>query len=222
MTTAIDTKRLEELGLIKRPELKKEELGQDDFLSLMTAQLQNQDPMKPMDNGDFLGQIAQFSQVRGIQNLEATFNKLADSLYSNQAFQAASLVGKSVVVPGSTGVLLPGKTMDIVVPLDKPVEQLTIEIKNSAGQIVQRLASDKLNAGDIEVAWDGKDLNGAPVSNGNYTVKATAMIGGQSVGVDTFVVAPIESVPLGKGDGKLEINLAGLGKRPFSEVRTIR
>lgn len=222
MSTAIDTNRLEELGLIKRPELKKEELGQDDFLSLMTAQLQNQDPMKPMDNGDFLGQIAQFSQVRGIQNLEATFNKLADSLYSNQALQAASLVGKSVVVPGSTGVLLPGQTMDIVIPLDSPVEQLTVEIKNNTGQVVRRLESEKLKAGDIDIAWDGKDLNGKPVSSGNYAVKATAMIGGKSVGIDTWVEAPIESVSLGKGDGKLNLNLSGLGTRAFSEVRTIR
>lgn len=222
MATAIDSKRLEDLGLVRRPELKKEELGQDDFLELMTAQLQNQDPMKPMDNGAFLGQIAQFSQVRGIQNLEATFNKLADSLHSNQAFQAAGLVGKSVVVPGSTGALLPGRAMEIVVPLATPVDRLTVEIKNSAGQTIQSMEASNLKAGDVDVMWDGKDAHGSPVANGVYTIKASTMINGQSVGVDTWVAAPIESVSLGKGDGQLSLNLAGLGTRSFSDVRTIR
>ena len=83
----------------------KQSLGQTDFLKLMTTQLQYQDPFKPMDNGEFLGQMAQFSTVSGIQDLQASFSSLASSLQTSQALQGASLVGHAVLVPATSGYL---------------------------------------------------------------------------------------------------------------------
>src|SRR3569832_2993970 len=79
-----------------------DKLGQSDFLKLMTSQLRNQDPMQPMDIGAFLGQIAQFSQVSGIQDMQASVKQLVDTLSSNQAMQASSQVGKTVVAPAES------------------------------------------------------------------------------------------------------------------------
>ncbi len=82
-----------------------DELGQAEFLELMTAQLRFQDPLEPMENGDFLGQIAQFGTVSGINELNTTFNSLNSSFQSNQALQASTLVGRKVLVPSEIGYL---------------------------------------------------------------------------------------------------------------------
>src|SRR4051812_6621537 len=90
------------LGLSKTTAAKKQELGQGDFLRLMTEQLKNQDPLKPMESTQFLAQLAQFTSVQGIQNLNTSFGSLASSLTSNQALQGASLVGERVLVPSGS------------------------------------------------------------------------------------------------------------------------
>ena len=90
-----------ELGLGLRPSAPESEMGQADFLRLMTTQLQYQDPFKPMESGEFLGQIAQFSTVSGIQGMQESLDGLAAALSSNQTLQAASLVGRGVMVPSS-------------------------------------------------------------------------------------------------------------------------
>ena len=97
----IDTSKVfNQLGLTQTPETKKanDELGQAEFLELMTSQLKFQDPLKPMENGDFLAQMAQFGTVSGINDLNANFNSMAASFQSNQALQASTLVGRKVLV----------------------------------------------------------------------------------------------------------------------------
>ena len=102
----IDTKILpsafEDLGLktdhVKKPTEKKQ-LGQEDFMDLMLTQMNNQDPFKPMENGEFLTQMAQFSAVSGLKDIKESFQGLADTMQSNQALQAASMVGRKVLVP---------------------------------------------------------------------------------------------------------------------------
>ena len=82
-----------------------DELGQEDFLTLMISQFRNQDPFEPMDNGDFLGQLAQFGTVSGIENLNSAFAGLAGSIQSEQALQAANLVGRDVLAATDIGPL---------------------------------------------------------------------------------------------------------------------
>ena len=76
------------------------ELGQDDFLELMIAQVQHQDPFQPMENGEFIAQMAQFATVDGIQNMESSISELNGTMASNQALTATTLVGRSVMAPG--------------------------------------------------------------------------------------------------------------------------
>ena len=87
---------------LKQPEKKaNDELGQSEFLDLMIAQLQHQDPLNPADSGEFLGQLAQFGTVNGITELQNSFADLATSLQSSQALQASTLVGRNVLIPGN-------------------------------------------------------------------------------------------------------------------------
>ncbi len=84
-----------------KPEDAKEELGQGDFLKLMTAQLQNQDPFAPMDNGDFIAQMAQFSSVAGISDMGKTMNTIADQLGQFRVGSSVNMLGHSVLLPGN-------------------------------------------------------------------------------------------------------------------------
>ena len=106
MTTAVDTNLLQNIGVGSKPASKaKSELGQEAFLKLMTTQLQNQDPFKPMDNGEFLSQIAQFGTVSGINDLQESFKSFSNSIVPNQSLQAAGLINRNVLVPSDNLVL---------------------------------------------------------------------------------------------------------------------
>ena len=89
----------------------RDELGQEDFLTLMITQFRNQDPFEPMDNGDFLGQLAQFGTVNGIEQLNSSMAGLTGSIQNDQALQAASLVGRGVLAQSNAGYLPDGGQM---------------------------------------------------------------------------------------------------------------
>lgn len=199
---------------------KSAELGQEDFLKLMTTQLQNQDPMAPMENGDFLAQIAQFSTVSGIQDLQASFEKLSQSLVSNQALQASGLVGRSVLAP--TGIAALGQDGGIrgsvQVPASSSDVQVTIHAAN--GETIRRLSLGSQPAGSAQFQWDGLKEDGTRAAPGSYFVAASGQYEDQQAALDTLLASEVESVTLG-GDGGLLLDLRGIGPLDFKEVRQI-
>ena len=109
-----------------------DELGQEDFMALMVAQLENQDPSKPMDNFEFLGQIAQFGMVSGIQELQTGLGSLANALLSNQALQAADLVGRDVVTGSNIGRLPAEGELSAEIDLPSAAESVTLMCRTQA------------------------------------------------------------------------------------------
>ncbi|MGB5260887.1 MAG: flagellar hook capping FlgD N-terminal domain-containing protein, partial [Gammaproteobacteria bacterium] len=136
MTTIQDTAVFEELGLSRSlaGDGRTTELGQEDFLKLMTTQLKNQDPFEPMENGEFMGQLAQFGTVSGIEEIRTEIQNLAGSLVSNQAMQASSMLGRAVLVPTGQGVLTSGGSIDGAVELPNSVASMNIGIYDQSGQ----------------------------------------------------------------------------------------
>lgn len=199
---------------------KKSELGQEDFLKLMTTQLQNQDPFKPMENGDFLAQIAQFSAVDGIQGLQASFEKLSQSLVSNQALQASGLVGRSVLAP--TGIAALGQDGGIKGSVEVPASSndVQVTIHSASGETIRRLSLGSQPAGNAQFQWDGLKDDGTRAAPGSYFVAASGQYEGRQVALDTLLVSEVESVTLG-GDGGLLLDLHGIGSLDFKHVRQI-
>ncbi len=106
--------------------------GRSEFLQLMIAQLKNQDPLDPQNNGEFLSQLAQFSSLESMQNLEKGFDRLSTSLTSGTALQAASLVGREVVVAGDTARLgTDGISGQVQVPAG--ARQVSIDVIDATG-----------------------------------------------------------------------------------------
>ena len=193
-------------------------LGQKDFLSLMIAQLKNQDPFKPMDNGQFLGQMAQFSTVSGIQGLQDSFSSLATSLQSNQALQAANLVGRGAMIDSNALPLDDGAGAYGAIDVPNGAADVTLEIRDASGQTVRRVNMGNQPAGIQSFQWDGTDDSGNRVAAGGYSIAATATIGGRTQSLTTLAAERIDSITLDPS-GSLTLNLAHLGPTPFSSVR---
>lgn len=223
--TTFDSSALSGLGLrsIQDAQTKDKDankLGQEDFMKLMVAQLRNQDPFEPMENGDFLAQIAQFSQVSGLQDLQQSFDDLSTSLVSNQALQAASLVGRDVLAPTGIGVLEQGGNIRGSIELPSSSSRVAVKIYDSSGQLVRRMELGNQAAGDVLYQWDGLRDNGSYAAPGTYLVSAEAEFNGRNEAVEAFVANRVNGVTLGNG-GSLLLDLAGVGPLDFNQVKQI-
>src|ERR1700761_6551339 len=122
-------------------------LDQNEFMTLMLAQLKNQDPTQPIDSTQFLGQLAQMSQVQGLAQLNDSFSTLSTSLTSNQALQASSLLGRNALVSSSTAALGTSGSVSGAVDLPQSSGQVVLNITDASGQVVQQLNLGSQSAG---------------------------------------------------------------------------
>tara|TARA_R110000787_G_scaffold230642_1_gene338111 strand:- start:2328 stop:3011 length:684 start_codon:yes stop_codon:yes gene_type:complete len=195
-------------------------LQMEDFMSLMTTQLMNQDPLKPMESGDFLGQIASFSTVSGISDLQDSFANFANAMQSDQALQGSSLVGRSVLVPSSIGVMTADSPMRGQINVADPVSNLELKIYSEAGELVRTIPMGAAS-GYTNFEWDGLNNDGEAMPEGAYQFMATGTVDGQNTAFATAVIAKVDSVLVGSNGQGLTMNLAGIGSVPFSEVQEI-
>ena len=190
---------------------KANELGLNTFLKLMVTQLNNQDPFKPMENGEFLSQIAQFGSVTGLEQLNQSFESLAGSITSNQALQAGSLVGRDV---------LPGGSLRGQVDLEQSSPQVTVRITDQVGQLVREIPMGSSPPGALNFAWDGMNESGEFAPPGRYNVQVQALQNDRVVDMQTKIFARVESVNMNGRNG-LTLNVEGLGPIAFNNVQQI-
>ncbi len=200
---------------------KGDELGQEAFMRLMVAQLENQDPSKPMDNFEFLSQIAQFGTVDGIQGLQDSMAGLVTSLTANQGLQASNLIGREVLSSYGTGVLPASEGGSLNGKVELPVSAggLRVSIQDEAGNLVRTIELGPQSAGNIAFGWDGINNAGGQAVPGTYQVTAEALIDGQMLAVPAFTATRVESVSLTGGGAQATLNVTGGGTLPLSDVR---
>lgn len=149
-------------------------LGMTDFLKLMTTQLQTQDPFNPMDNTQMAAQLAQFSSVAGISEMNTTLKGLAGELQGSRVGDAASWIGRSALVGGSTVTPLADGSYNGQVTLPSAVAGVTIALVDGSGQVVHSQTLGAQPAGDVPFSWDGKDASGKAVASGALKMIVTA------------------------------------------------
>ncbi len=197
-----------------------QQLGQEEFLELMLAQLQNQDPLKPMENGEFLGQMAQFSTVRGLQDLNSRFESLASALGNNQALGAVPLIGREAMFE-SRGFSLAATGDGLSGALDTSYPGVvTVEISDASGQLVRRMDVSPDPAAANRFHWDGVTDRGIQAAAGSYSIRAYTALDGQQTEIPVQVAGRITGVSLGGAQGAT-LNVAGLGERRLSEVHQV-
>ena len=210
-----------DLGLGAPAINEKEDFGQEQFLTLMLAQLQNQSPLEPMKNGEFLTQMAQFSSASGMQELKTSFNSVASTLQSNQALQASSLVGRDVQISSNVGHLTQGENLQGVVELPASVAGMTVSVFSQNGELVRQIQMGQQAGGEVNFSWDGFGDNGEPMPEGNYFLTAEVDVDGDTFSLETFIETSIESVTIGQGGQGLVLNLENIGSVQLDQIRKI-
>lgn len=197
-------------------------LGKDAFLQLLVTQLKNQDPLSPTDNTQFVSQMAQFSSLESMQNLNTTVDSLATTYQSSQALQASSLVGRSVVVATDSAVLDPTKGITGSVDVTAASSATSVNVYDSAGNVIDTINLGAQAAGSSSFTWDGLDSSGVAQAAGTYSFKATSTISGTATAQTTYLPATVNSVTMATtSGGEMTLNLAGLGSVALSAVKTI-
>lgn len=198
---------------------KASEMGKNEFLELMIAQLNNQNPLEPQENGEFLSQLAQFSSLEEMQKLSGNVDNVVGEFRSTQALQASAMVGRSVVVPSSSGMLGVDGRLDGFVEVPSTSSNLRLSILDSTGELVRQIEMGQQAPGQAAFNWDGKDADGKIMPPGKYQLKAEAVTSDGAVSFDTLVGANVDSVSL--GGGSITLNLSGMGSVALNDVRQI-
>ena len=222
-------------------EKKSNELGKNEFLELMIAQLNNQNPLEPQKNAEFVAQMAQFSTVEGIQNMSSGFESLASSYKSSQALQASSLVGGAVTVDGQdTSLLRHGELVYGMADVPSGADGLKLQITNEAGEIVENVPLGYQPNGPMSFKWDGANLeingemadidydkfptdddgNIIPHDPGEYQFQVVGNVAGQQQNLNVHMSARVDSVTLGENND-IVLNLAGGGTATMADVKQI-
>lgn len=188
------------------------------FLTLLITQIKNQDPLNPMENAEMTSQLAQLNMVGGIERLNGTIEGLAAGFRSQQALQATQLVGRSVLVPGTT-IDHTGQGGRFGVELAAPVDTLSLRILDAAGSVVERLDLGPQPAGVHGLDWDGLDGNGQALPAGRYLIEAVATDAGRKA--ETTVLAAQRVSAVTTGAGGILIEMPGRAPVNLDQVRQI-
>lgn len=190
---------------------------QNRFLTLLVTQLQNQDPLNPMDNAQVTSQIAQLSTVNGINQLNNTLLALSGQLDVGQSMQAAALIGKGVLFPGDKISL--GSNPDdptrvestpFGVDVVSPASSVIVTVLDANGKAVRQIDLGPQEPGVLTLQWDGKDDGGVTMADGKYTVKVAAKdADGNAVVADALTYGKVEGIAYTSEGLRLEMGLAG-------------
>lgn len=192
--------------------------SQDRFLKLLVTQMQNQDPLNPMDNAQVTSQMAQLSTVSGIDKLNATLEALGNSMIASQSMQAASMIGHVVMAPGNKMELVNGQGVGAL-DLDKPADSVSVAISDASGNVVRNMRLGSQKSGTVPLQWDGLNDSGQMLADGNYTFSATAILGGVKSSATTMSYGLVNSVMQGTHGASL--NVGQLGEISMASVKQI-
>ena len=184
------------------------QMGKDEFLKLLTFQLQNQDPMAPMDQSKFTGELAQFSQLEQLSNLNKKYDDGNKTKAMQDKFYAASFVGKKVVTTGSTlNLKESGDTGNVLFKIDGDASKVMVRILDEKNNVMGEMWRDGMSRGSHEITWDGVALDGTPAVKGSYKsiVKAWDDMGNE-IGTRTEATGTVQSVTFDEGEPVLSVD----------------
>ncbi|MDO7606312.1 MAG: hypothetical protein MUQ94_11320 [Burkholderiaceae bacterium] len=207
--------------VVNAPKVTDEQMGQQQFLTLFTAQLKMQNPLDPVKNEAFVAQLAQFSSLEANISMKQSLDTMVTAMGSDRVMASASLIGKSVAVPDAAVQVTNGVGGQGVIPLPTGAAGLQVNVTDASGNVVRELIYPAQPVGDFSVNWDGTDSAGNMVPNGNYRFSAAGVVGGQTVGLSVNAVAKVMAVRTNSADNSLLLEFEGGKTLPLSEVNRI-
>ena len=198
------------------------DLGQKDFLRLMTAQLQNQDPFSPMENGEFLAQMAQFSTVSGLEEVNSALTAISGQIAGNRIATGATLLGQHVLVNGTVARPDDAGQIHGAVTLDKSATALTVRYLDAAtGQELERQELGAQAAGTVDFGWTGVP-EGIRFNRSAVRIAITATTADGPVTLTPQVYARVTGVEMPSGGSDINLRIEDYGIRNSLEIGALR
>lgn len=183
------------------------------FLTLLVAQLKNQDPTNPMDNAQLTSQLAQINTVSGIEKLNTTLGSISGQINSNQSVQATALIGHGVMVAGKAILVgsADGKvsTTPFGLELERTVDTANVTISDASGKVVKTISLGAQTAGVHSYTWDGTQDDGTPAPDGSYSFSINATNGGEQMVATPLNYALVNGVTNDSSGAVLDLGVRG-------------
>ena len=186
--------------------------AQDRFLKLLVAQLNNQDPMNPMDNAEMTTQMAQINTVTGIQQVNETLKSLAEQFSAMQVLQGSNMVGHNVLMDGNSLVPVDGTAVGAI-DLSARADSVKVEVLSPSGQVIDTIDAGGLDAGRHYFSWDAANYQGTA------TFRVVAKLGDKAVNATPQSVDKVISV--GMENGAMSLQLQDRGATPYNSIKAI-
>lgn len=197
------------------------EMGKQDFLTLFTAQLKSQNPLDPVKNEAFVAQLAQFSQLEALTNMQTSMDALASTISGERMLNSSSLIGLKVAVADTFSRLDQGGAIEGKIDLPQGASGIKVNVYNQQGGLVQELTAGPQNPGVASLQWNGTDALGNPAPAGLYRLKASAVVNGKTTDVPVNTLATVRSVSSNAADGAVIVELEGGKTIPLSSVQRV-
>lgn len=194
-------------------------LGKEDFLTLLVAQLQNQDPLNPSDPTEFTAQLAQYSSLEQLMSVNENIEGLASTSQNQQQLSALGLIGREVVVEQDE-FQLGDSDVTLGYQLDAQADRVELHVQDSRGKSLAVLKPADMTAGSHFVTWDGTDSNGLPIAQGDYTLSVLALDANEEgISSQPLIKGQVTGVDL---DGSQSTLVTNAGSYSLSNVKSIR
>lgn len=199
---------------------KDQTLGIDSFLTLMTAQLRNQDPLKPLEGTEFISQLATFGTVSGVQGMQTSLETLATSLRSTQTLNGATMVGRDILASTDSIEHTQGSTVSGQVDVPAGTSALQLRITDSTGAVVREIQLET-GTGTQSFTWDGLRSDGTQAETDDYDIEAIATVRGQTGSLEVLMSGRVSSVSIDPSGTNLTLNTTALGSVAMADVRRV-
>ena len=199
----------------------KEEMGKQEFLTLFTAQLQNQNPLEPVKNEAFVAQLAQFSQLEALTNMQGSLDKFVTSMSGERMLGSASLIGKKVAVTDTPTQLTSGGVIDGSIDLPMGASGIQVSVFDSQGRLVKELIAGPQLPGTTPISWNGKDAAENPVPSGLYRLSANAVVNGKNVTVPVSTLSTVRAISSNPTDGSVSVEVDGGKTMLLTDVKRV-
>lgn len=194
------------------------QLSENDFLSLLVAQMQDQDPTSPADPTQFVSQLANFSEVSGMDSMQSSMNNLASSMLASQVASGTSLIGQQIVASTTTAALTTGGTVTGAVTSPASASSLQVQVTDSNGNPVSTFSVNPPSGGGTTTfTWNGLTSSGTAAPAGVYTFAVKANGGGSSTSLTPMFASTVSSVSVDPSTQALTLN-TNAGSVPLSSV----
>lgn len=200
---------------------KDQTLGIDSFLTLMTAQLRNQDPLKPLEGTEFISQLAQFGTVSGVQGMQTSLEVLASSLRSTQTLNGATMIGRDILASADSFEHTQGGTVAGQIEVPAGTTSLQLRITDSSGAVVREIQVETAE-GIRDFTWDGLRTDGTQAESDTYDIEAVATVRGETGSLEVMMAGRVSSVSLDASGTNLTLNTATLGRISMADVRRVQ